>query len=202
MKTNPNHGINVNGISSHESLLTPADELQVCTLDRLQWFIIKRGSQFLVRLRDTEHPARKKLTDIPFYPIDEKWKFAATYHRYETPKVLSLPNALDMVIKNESPGYLSFRHNGQEYQMLAIEEGEELFLLFYDETSGTDTYGGGRYLYAHKPEDGEITILDFNKAYSPPCAFTEYATCLLPPSENRYPFAITAGEKDPHFLEH
>ncbi|MCB0666617.1 MAG: DUF1684 domain-containing protein [Saprospiraceae bacterium] len=193
-------GVMINGVTVTKILLVPASDLQVCTLGRSQWFVIQRGSRFLIRLRDTQHPARTALTHIPYYPIDENWKLTATFHPYETPKSLALPNALDMIINNESPGYLKFSYHGEEFQMLTLEEGDELFLLFYDQTSGVETYGGGRYLYADKPVAGETTVLDFNKAYSPPCAFTEFATCLLPPQENRYPFAITAGEKDPHFL--
>lgn len=202
MKCPAEQGVQVNGVNVTSVLLSPFTDAQTCTLGRLQWFIIQRGDRFLVRLRDTQHPARTQLTSIPYYPIDQRWRLEATFHRYAEAQILSLPNALDMVIHNESPGFLTFTYADEEYQMLALEEGEELFLLFYDATSGIDTYGGGRYLYVNKPQDGQSTVLDFNKAYSPPCAFTEFATCLLPPQENKFPFAITAGEKDPHFLEH
>ncbi|MCB0687339.1 MAG: DUF1684 domain-containing protein [Saprospiraceae bacterium] len=202
METQPSVQVMTNGAAQSRVLLTPATDLQICTWQRLQWFVIQRGTRFLIRLRDTQHPARQQLTEIPYYPIDKKWDLSATFHHHDTPTHLQLPNALGMMIDYESPGYLTFSYEGKDYQMLALQEEDELFLLFYDETSGTETYGGGRYMYVDKPAPGEMTELDFNKAYSPPCAFTEFATCLLPPPENRFPFAITAGEKDPHFLEH
>lgn len=184
-------------------LLSPAKEPVLCTDGRLQWFLIRRGDQYLVRLRDIRHPARKALTHIPYFPVDKKWRLEATFHAFDTAKILPLPNVLDMVVSNVSPGYLTFDFEGNRYSILTVEETpDELFLLFYDETSGNETYGGGRYLYVARPPDQGTTILDFNKAYSPPCAFTEFATCLLPPTENRLPLAITAGEKDPHFLDH
>jgi uncharacterized protein (DUF1684 family) len=185
-----------------QALLAPSENSLLCTHGRLQWFIIKRGERFLVRVRDTQHPARTSLTQIPYYPVDKAWCLEAKFYPYDSVKTLPLPNALDMIVENESPGYLRFEYEGKSYDILALEEGPELFLLFYDQTSGNETYGGGRYLYVDKPEAGGKVKLDFNKAYCPPCAFTEYATCLLPPQENRFPIAITAGEKDPHFLEH
>jgi uncharacterized protein (DUF1684 family) len=194
--------VQINGQTVTQALLTPNENLLLCNLGRLQWFIIKRGDRFLVRVRDTEHPARQTLKEIPYYPIDKRWCFEATFHKFDSAKIIPLPNALDMVVENESPGYLQFEFEEKPYKIVALEEGPELFLLFYDQTSGSDTYGGGRYIYVNKPETGESVKLDFNRAYSPPCAFTEYATCLLPPPENRLPFAITAGEKDPHFLAH
>ena len=183
--------------------LFPADEPVVCTLGRLQWFIIKRTDRYLIRVRDTEHPARKTLQHIPYYPVNSAFRFSAKFHAYDTSKNLPLPNALDMIVDGESPGYITFDYQQQQFSLLALDGGpDELFLLFYDDTSGEDTYGGGRYIYVKKPDEDGHTVLDFNKAYSPPCAFTEYATCLLPPPENRLPVPIRAGEKDPHFLDH
>ncbi|MBK8505764.1 MAG: DUF1684 domain-containing protein [Saprospiraceae bacterium] len=195
-------GVQIDDLRVTQALLAPNENLLVCTLGRLQWFIIKRGDRFMVRVRDIEHPARQSLTLIPCYPTDRKWCLEASFHTFDSIKIVPLPNALDMMVENESPGYLEFEFEGKSYEIVTLEEGPELFLLFYDQTSGSETYGGGRYMYVDKPGIGEKVTLDFNKAYSPPCAFTEYATCLLPPPENRFPFAITAGEKDPHFLAH
>lgn len=194
--------VNIQDQQVTQALLAPSENHLLCTLGRLQWFIIRRGDRFLLRVRDTQHPARQTLTKIPYYPIDKRWCFEASFHLFDSIKILPLPNALDMIVENESRGYLQFEFEGQIYEIVALEEGPELFLLFYDQTSGTETYGGGRYMYVDKPDAGEKVKLDFNKAYSPPCAFTEFATCLLPPPENRFPFAIKAGEKDPHFLGH
>ncbi|NND33769.1 MAG: DUF1684 domain-containing protein [Saprospiraceae bacterium] len=194
--------ISVNDQIISQVTLWPANEPVVCRQGRLEWFIIQRGDRFLVRLRDTDHPAREQLHSIPYYPIDSSWRLEATFHPYEHPRILPLPNALDMIIDGESPGYLTFSYRSNKYSLLTLDGGpEELFILFYDKTSGSETYGGGRYLYVKKPNSQGKTILDFNKSYSPPCAFTHFATCLLPPEENRIDLNITAGEKDPHFLD-
>jgi uncharacterized protein (DUF1684 family) len=203
MQSDPDLNILVDGVPITNIKMFPSDLPVVCTLGRLQWFIIKRTDRYLIRVRDTEHPARKSLQNIPYYPINSTFRFTARFHPYDTPKNLPLPNALDMIVDGESPGYLTFNYNQKEFSLLALDEGlDELFILLYDDTSGEESYGGGRYLYVKKPDKDGYTILDFNKAYSPPCAFTEYATCLLPPPENRLPFPIKAGEKDPHFLDH
>ena len=199
MKVDDEVPVLINEKAEKKVLLSPADDLRICKLNRLVWHAIKRGDKHYIRLRDKEHPARTSLKEIPYYPIDAGWKFEAVFH--ESPVNVSIPNVLDMIIDNKSPGYLTFEYKGVEHKLLGLDGGpEELFLIFYDLTSGEDTYGGGRYMYVQRPADGEKTILDFNKAYSPPCAFTSFATCLLPPKENRLPFEIIAGEKDPHFL--
>ena len=203
MHVNTGVNITIDGHPVQDIRLEPRDTTLVCTYQNYQWFLINRGGHYLVRLRDTEHPARQSLRQIPYFPIDTAWRFQATFHPYDTQRTIQLPNALDMIVDNQSPGYIRFDHLGQSYELIALDGGpDELFLLFYDETSGLETYGGGRYLYVDKPVSGNQITLDFNKAYNPPCAFTTFATCLLPPLENRLPFAITAGEKDPHFLEH
>ena len=96
-----------------------------------------------------------------------------------------------------SPGAVAFQVNGQTYKLDALtEQGEpRLFIIFADQTSGKETYGAGRYLYADPPDAAGHMIIDFNKSYSPPCAFTRFATCPLPPEQNRLPFRVEAGEK-------
>jgi uncharacterized protein (DUF1684 family) len=97
----------------------------------------------------------------------------------------------------ESPGYAVFRLQGKEYRLrpvLETADAKELFYIFRDQTAGKETYGAGRFFYSEMPKDGQV-VLDFNKAYNPPCAFTPYATCPLPPPENKLPVRIEAGEK-------
>jgi uncharacterized protein (DUF1684 family) len=161
----------------------------------LSWFIIKRGNQFGVRLRDAENPAIKNLTAIETFPIDPVWRVEATLELFDPPKTVPIQNVLGMTTDEISPGELVFGLQGQTCRLEAIVSGDDLFIMFTDETSGVETYGAGRYMYVNKPgEDGKI-VLDFNKAYNPPCVFTEYATCLLPPEQNHIPVRITAGEK-------
>ena len=102
---------------------------------------------------------------------------------------------LGQTLLQTSPGTLVFSLNGQTYRLDAVESGKQLFIIFADQTTGKETYGAGRYVYTEKPDANGNTYLDFNKATNPPCAFTPYATCPLPPKQNRLPIAINAGEK-------
>ncbi len=161
----------------------------------LSWFIIKRGTKLGVRLRDSENPKIAALKSIDYYPIDPVWRIPAHFEPYPEPKQIAIENILGMVEKEPSPGQLVFEWKGKPYRLETLEEGDELFVIVHDKTSGEETYGLGRYLYVKKPAPGETVWLDFNKAYNPPCAFTDYATCPLPPPQNHLPFPITAGEK-------
>jgi uncharacterized protein (DUF1684 family) len=111
---------------------------------------------------------------------------------------LLITNVLGQTNAQDSPGKLVFTIAGKEYQLDALVEGDQLFILFGDATSGKTTYPAGRFLYADLPDANGNSIIDFNKAFNPPCAFTIYATCPLPPKQNILPIAITAGEKDHH----
>jgi uncharacterized protein (DUF1684 family) len=161
----------------------------------LNWFIIKRGSQIGVRLRDAENPAVKNLSAIETFPVDPAWRVEATLEPYDPPKTVPVQNVLGMTIDLISPGVLLFELQGEIYRLETINSGDNLFIMFSDETSGINTYGAGRYMYVKKPGGEGKIALDFNKAYSPPCAFTDYATCTLPPPQNHIPIRITAGEK-------
>lgn len=197
----PGLDIMVNGKKMDTELAYPSDTPKIFEWKELRWNVIKRGDKFLLRLRDREHPARQKLTEIPNYPIAKNWSKKAVFVPSDS-TYLKLQNVLDISFNNESPGKLKFEHEGQDYFLYALHGGQDsLFVIFYDETSADETYGGGRYMYVDISDRSQIKV-DFNKAYSPPCAFTNFATCLLPPDENRLPIAIRAGEKDPHFIAH
>jgi uncharacterized protein (DUF1684 family) len=161
----------------------------------LAWFIIERGDQFGIRLRDYEHPAINKLTHIESYPADPAWKIEARLEEFEEPMELLIPTVIGTVEKNMCPGILRFSVNGVPQVFYPVAAGRRLFVIFADETSGLETYGGGRFLYLEKPDKQGVVTIDFNKAFNPPCAFTEYATCPLPPGENFLTVMIEAGEK-------
>jgi uncharacterized protein (DUF1684 family) len=161
----------------------------------LAWFIIERGDQFGIRLRDYEHPAINELTYIETFPTDPAWKIEAKFEAYEEPRELLIPTVIGTVEKNICPGILHFNVNGVQQEFYPVTAGKRLFVIFADETSALETYGGGRFLYLDQPDkQGRVTI-DFNKAFNPPCAFTQYATCPLPPRENFLTVRIEAGEK-------
>lgn len=169
----------------------------VVEMGRLRFFVIRRGGRDAIRMRDLENPARKNFAGIRNYPTDEKWRIEARFEPYVPVRRIPIANVIGTVDSMTCPGALVFTAGGKEVRLdpvLEDPEATELFIIFSDETSGSETYGAGRFLYADLPKDG-TTILDFNKAYSPPCAFTEFATCPLPPLQNMLPIAVKAGEK-------
>jgi uncharacterized protein (DUF1684 family) len=162
----------------------------------LNWNLIKRGEKFGIRLRDTLHENRQNFKGIDYFPINEKWKLDATFEAYEGGKKMKFKNVLDKEVDQTIEGKLIFEVDGKTYSLDVLGGGEDdFFVIFADETTGDNTYGGGRYMYTPRPKNGTKTFIDFNKAYTPPCGFTDFATCLLPPAQNRLTIAIEAGEK-------
>src|SRR6266481_6582544 len=169
----------------------------VLQLGSLTFQIIKRGEKLGVRIKDKQNPDRVNFQGTQFYPTDLKWRIDARFVPYNPPKAVSITNVLGMESEETSPGAVKFAVDGNFYQLDAItEKGEtKYFMIVADKTSGKETYPAGRYLYVDPPDAAGRMVIDFNKAYSPPCAFTKFATCPLPPRQNRLPFAIEAGEK-------
>ena len=163
----------------------------------LSWFIIKRGERLGVRLRDSKHPRIAKLKEIETFPIDPKWRVAATLERYEKPLMIKVPTVLGSENDSPTPGVLLFEIAGKIQRLTPIGADGDLFVIFGDETNAGDTYGGGRFLSVAKPDEQGRTFIDFNMAVNPPCAFSTFATCPLPPKMNRLTIRVTAGEKVP-----
>lgn len=161
----------------------------------LRWFIIQRGDKYGIRLRDFESDLLLEFDGIERFPVNEDWKIEAKFHKYDNPKKIFIPTILGTVEEDISPGKLTFNIGSNEYTLEPTSAGKGLFFVFADLTSGEETYGAGRFLYTEGPDSNNIVILDFNKAYNPPCAFTKYATCPLPPDENKLRVRIEAGEK-------
>lgn len=171
----------------------------ILSYDSLEWFIIRRSDRFGIRLRDFNRKEINELDSIPYFPPDPKWKVHAELVKPEEKLTLMLPNVIGQVSKQNVPGILEFTLDGKAMQLYPLGTKDDLWLIFGDETSGDQSYGGGRFLEIAPPDkDGNYTI-DFNKSYNPPCAFTKFATCPLPPKENILDIAIMAGEKNiPH----
>jgi uncharacterized protein (DUF1684 family) len=159
--------------------------------------VVKRGDRIGVRVKDTESQTRREFKGLEYYPIDSKWRIEARFEPYQPPKMIPITNVLSMTDDEVSPGAFAFEVDGKTYRIDPIlEKGEtDLFVMIADDTTGKETYGAGRYLYVSPPDANNKVVIDFNKAYSPPCAFTNYATCPLPPRQNHLPFRIDAGEK-------
>jgi len=163
----------------------------------LRWFIIKRGPKYGVRLRDLENPAVTHFKGIERFAVAESWKIAATFEKPQTPRTTAITDVLGLVSQQPLLGHAVFAINGKTYRLAATDAGAgKLFLIFKDKTAGHETYGAGRFLYTDKPDETGAVTLDFNKAINPPCAFSPFATCPLPPAENNLPVRIEAGEKD------
>ncbi len=159
------------------------------------FFLIKREERFAIRLKDSESEARRNFKGLHWFPVDESYKVAARLEAFPEPKEVMVPNVLGGKFKMKSPGILKFSLKGKEYALQPVDEGDgTLFMIFRDTSSESETYKSGRFLYADKPVNGEA-VLDFNKAENPPCAFTPYATCPLPPPGNSLDVEIKAGEK-------
>ncbi|MGB5047410.1 MAG: DUF1684 domain-containing protein [Caldilineaceae bacterium] len=162
----------------------------------LRWFVIRRDGRWAVRLRDHAHPALVAFPGVDNFPVDPAWRVSARLEPHPAPMTVSVPTILGTVNPTPSPGILRFTLMDQAQSLIALgQTGKPLFLIFADATSGKETYGSGRFLSVDAPDADGHTVIDFNRAYNPPCAFTPFATCPLPPAGNRLVIAITAGEK-------
>lgn len=171
------------------------EQSMVLQHQNLRWFIIKRGPKYGVRLRDLESDARKKFSHIDRFIVDSSYKVMAVFEKPEVAKTIPIHDVIGLTTETEFGGTLFFELQGKKLKLDATLEGDDLFIVFADVTSGISTYGGGRFLYAKVPTNGNLVELDFNKAYNPPCAFTDFATCPLPPDQNKLEIEIKAGEK-------
>ena len=164
----------------------------VVTLGRLTMFAIQRGGKYGIRLKDNNSRLRKEFTGLHYFPVSEDYRIRTRL--VPDAKKIPISNVLGQIADTPSPGYVEFEIHGQKLRLTPVEESpNELSFIFRDLTSGKETYGSGRFLDAELGKDGQV-VLDFNKAYNPPCAFTPYATCPLPPKENRLAVRIEAGE--------
>lgn len=190
----------IGGAPASEVVMQPdiSGNSTIVEVGSVQLFVIQRADRVGVRVRDRESPALQAFNGLDYFPVDPRWRVEATLVPYDPPKQIMIENIVGIVEPAPSPGALVFTLDGREYRLDPImEEGsDELFVIFADQTSGRETYPAGRYLYIAAPPPGGTTTLDFNRAYNPPCAFTEFATCPLPPRQNRLPVAIEAGEKN------
>lgn len=197
-----NNGIDVTNNNKTVKEMTLKNDLSgdptILALGPLRWFIIKRSDEIGVRLRNLDAPLVKKLKTINTYPIDENWKVTAKLSPYNPPKIITVPSIIGTKEQDTVDAALEFKLRGKTFRLDPLIEGNEYFIIFADKTSGKETYGGGRFLYAPLADSTGKTVLDFNKAYDPPCAFTGFATCPLPPKQNYMHIKVTAGEKVYH----
>ena len=162
----------------------------------LRIFVIERSGRLGVRVRDLKNPRRLQFRGLTYFPIGNQWALRALFVPYQPARRIKIINILGMEEDEVSPGAVVFSQNGREWRLDTVLESpgdETLFIMFADATSGHETYGAGRFLTIPMPVDG-VALLDFNKAYNPPCALNDFATCPLPPPQNRLPLRVDAGE--------
>jgi uncharacterized protein (DUF1684 family) len=164
----------------------------------VSFYVIKRGEQLGVRVKDSGSETRTHFAGLEYFPIETKFRFDARFEPYTPPKIMKIATQSGTVDEESSPGSLVFEYEGTMYRLdVIIEKGaeSELFIMFADATSGAETYGPGRQLYTALPDSNGTVVLDFNRAYNWPCVFTDFATCPIPPRQNHLPFRVEAGEK-------
>jgi len=203
LRATPGAGVSVDGraAGAEEVLRSDADAGEkgptVVATGSVRFYVISRQGRLAARVKDPDSAARARFHGLTYFPIDPSWRIDARFEENASPATVAVPNVLGAETSERSPGTVVFERGGKTYRLTPVlEQGEtDYFVIFGDATNGHDTYGAGRFLYVAPPKDGR-TVIDFNKAYNPPCVFTDYATCPLPPPGNRLPIRVEAGEKE------
>ena len=195
----PDAGIVIDG-AKEERVLLIADADGDPTVVRFNdgaanFTLIERSGKLGLRVRDANAPTRTGFIGIEHFAVDPSWRFETTFTPHPPGKTIDIASVINTIDPMINSGVIEFERDGKSYQLEVIDEGDgAMFVIFADRTNGKSTYGAGRFLYA-EPLDGGRVVLDFNKAYNPPCALNSYSTCPLPPPENRLDLRIEAGEK-------
>lgn len=190
----PGASVLVNGRQIATARLKP--DVDHVVVGDLTMFVIRRGDRYGVRLRNSNSRARRTFAGRVWYPVRSSFRVTGRFVPYNPPRQVSIVNVIGDISAMTSPGYVEFTLNGRSLRLDPVTEpgADELFFIFNDLTAGTGTYPAGRFLYTALPKNG-VVELDFNRAVSPPCAFTAFATCPLPPKQNRLPLRIEVGER-------
>lgn len=171
-----------------------SDDPTFVDLADLRWVLLLRGGRLAIRVWDNRRPERTAFPPRTWFPIDPLWRLSGAFTRYDPPRMLSVPDVFGESREEQAVGRVEFAVEGKACALEALSANAgELFLIFSDLTNHKSTYPSGRFMYTDAPSEGRVAV-DFNRAYNPPCAFTEFATCPLPPAENRLAVEIRAGE--------
>lgn len=170
------------------------------TAGGIRFVLIERAGRIGLRVWDADAPARTGFGGLSWFDPDPSWRVVARWMPHPPGRTIDIANVIGMLEPMASPGAAVFERDGVSYRLEALQEpgSEELFFMFADRTGRRETYGAGRYLYtAAAAADADVVVLDFNRAFNPPCAYTAFATCPLPPPQNRLDLAVRAGERKP-----
>ncbi len=199
LQINPGQGVRVDG----EELLSAdladgrKNKPSVVTVGTMSFYVIERGGRKALRVKDSASDRRRDFGGIDYFPIDPSWRVEARWVPFAKSKSVAINNTLGEVSRATMLGKVVFERDGRTFELLPLQDsvGAPLLLVIADETSGTESYEAARFGYADAVKEG-VVIIDFNKALNPPCAYTPFATCPLPPKQNVLPIAVRAGEKD------
>jgi hypothetical protein len=178
-----------------------AGEPTVIEIGSLHMYVIRRGDRMGLRVRDHASPAIAAFRGMDHFPFDPGWRVAARLLPAEPDARLEIIDVTGDIGAEATPGAVEFERDGRTWRIDALpgdSDASRLWLVFGDATNGDSTYGGGRFVYSEPVADDGSVVIDFNLAYNPPCVFSPYATCPLPPPQNRLPLRIEAGERDFH----
>lgn len=193
-----NNGARIDDEERGSATLLDDDHPQptVISAGDISFFLVRRGDKTGLRIKSTQAATREHFQGLDYFPDDPSWRVEAAWNPADEGEVLEMGTAIGTIEKHPVAGHAAFERDGHRCELLPVIESSEdrqYFLVFADQTSGKETYGAARFLYTEEPKDGRI-VLDFNKAYNPPCVFTAFATCPMAPPENRLPLRVTAGE--------
>lgn len=199
IKINPDIEVLYNNekVQEMDMINDQGSEPTILQLGSLSWYIIKRVENIYVRLKDSQNPLIEEFKGISTYPLDTNWRIKCQFEPHMATKIIETTTTAGDPSRISSSGAVGFRINQRYYRLdvWSLGDSGRFQTIFADETSGIDTYGAGRFIIIERSQIDGRYVIDFNKAYNPPCAFTEFATCPLPPPQNRLPIKITAGEK-------
>lgn len=189
----------IDGTAKNRATLLDDSHAQptVVSAGDISFFLIRRGERIGLRIKHAHATTREHFKGLDYFPVDSSWRIEAEWHPAEAGDMLEMGTAIGTIEKHPVAGRAVFERDGQRFELLPVVESpgdEQFFLVFADQTSGKETYGAARFLYTEPPRNGRV-VLDFNKAYNPPCCFTAFATCPMAPPENRLSLRVTAGEK-------
>lgn len=188
--------VQVNGKLVHKTVLRSNQDPKpsFITWNDMRMVLHEHAGKYGLRIWDNQRRHRFTLPLLKWFPINKQFYFQARYTRYPEPKISQQPDTYGETVEDRLDGYVTFRYEGKTYKLDATEvQDDKLFIKFRDLTSSKETYPPSRYMYTEPVKEGKV-VLDFNYSYSPPCAFTEYATCVFAPQQNSLPFRVEAGE--------
>ncbi len=188
--------VEVNGKLVRDVILKSNQEAKpsFITWNSIRMVLHEHAGKYAIRIWDNQREQRFSLPPLKWFPINKNFRFHARYKAYPEPKVSDQPDAFGDIVEDRMDGYVTFKFEDKTYKLDVTEvKDHKLFIKFKDLTSGKETYPPSRYYYTEPVQDGKV-VLDFNYSYSPPCAFTEYATCIFAPPQNHLPFRVEAGE--------